>query len=71
VCEEFGGYPAQAIKALDDDDGLIFRVMALRSFAKAHAALEAAARAGKEVEKPTPIMKQVLQLQFELHKQRP
>lgn len=36
VCEEFGCLPVDAIEALESDvDGLIFKILSLRSYAKA------------------------------------
>jgi hypothetical protein len=43
--------------------------MELRAFARAHAALEAASRDGREVQ-ATPMMKRVVKLQFELMQRR-
>ena len=35
MCEEFGGYPPDAARAWDEDDGLILEVMDVRAFVRA------------------------------------
>lgn len=64
VCEEFHCLPADAVRAIDEDeDDLIFPIIELRGFVHAHHDLTTAAETSREISTPSPMHRRVLQLQ--------
>jgi hypothetical protein len=72
VCEEFGGYPAEALEAIENDvGGLIFKIIDFRAYAKAKHAYEEGQKETDLNRRPQgPLIDIVRDIDWELNKER-
>jgi hypothetical protein len=74
ICREFGCLPseAEAELARDDerDEPLLGDIFDLRSFVETKRAFEEAQAAGKSIDHPSPMMQELMRLEYELMQER-
>jgi hypothetical protein len=74
ICREFSCLPSQAEAELarDDerDEPLLADILDLRSFVETKRAFEELQTAGKPIENPSRMMKELMTLEYELMKER-
>lgn len=69
VCEEFHCLPSDAQRELDQDTGLVWTILRLRSLAAAKRELDTAAEQNRQAT-PSPAITYVISLEAEAMKQR-